>query len=281
LLLDVSKCKELSEIDVDDCRNIVEFHCFPHKQLRTLSIKGCIKLRRIGGLDDDARKRLKVDLNAISKSGSLNEVSFPFGNLNCSQVDDILQLINNALIVKARDTDNNEALEYSINFLKPGEYTNTNNTGEVYAYELCCGSSGHGEHNPEDCLQTAILEIADDFDIEGENLTEIVNNTLFHIRSLHENISIEQEKIVNSKIEITNEMAAFISKFGGYSGNENTTFEYTPTLIIGSKVNHNKFGDGVVLNRVGAGGDERAQVEFSGVGIKWFALSVAKLSVLD
>ena len=49
----------------------------------------------------------------------------------------------------------------------------------------------------------------------------------------------------------------------------------------GRKVFHNKFGEGKVLAIEGAGADARAQVNFSRHGVKWLALSVAKLTPVD
>ncbi|MBU0752423.1 MAG: UvrD-helicase domain-containing protein [Gammaproteobacteria bacterium] len=49
-------------------------------------------------------------------------------------------------------------------------------------------------------------------------------------------------------------------------------------LRIGQGVLHAKFGEGVVVNLEGAGQDARAQINFGGAGMKWLALSVAKLT---
>jgi DNA helicase II / ATP-dependent DNA helicase PcrA len=49
------------------------------------------------------------------------------------------------------------------------------------------------------------------------------------------------------------------------------------SIRAGMKVFHNKFGEGKVLTVDGAGEDARAQVEFGRHGVKWLALSVAKL----
>ena len=46
----------------------------------------------------------------------------------------------------------------------------------------------------------------------------------------------------------------------------------------GAKVFHNKFGEGAVLSLEGSGDDARAQVSFTRHGVKWLALSVAKLT---
>ncbi|WBY02744.1 3'-5' exonuclease [Ramlibacter tataouinensis] len=49
-------------------------------------------------------------------------------------------------------------------------------------------------------------------------------------------------------------------------------------LKAGLQVFHNKFGEGTVLSVEGQGDDARAQVKFNRHGIKWLALSVAKLT---
>ena len=52
-------------------------------------------------------------------------------------------------------------------------------------------------------------------------------------------------------------------------------------LRVGKGVFHNKFGEGVVVTLEGAGADARAQVNFGRHGMKWLALSVAKLTPVD
>jgi DNA helicase II / ATP-dependent DNA helicase PcrA len=46
---------------------------------------------------------------------------------------------------------------------------------------------------------------------------------------------------------------------------------------IGQSVNHAKFGLGVIVNAEGGGADARVQINFGNAGMKWLALSVAKL----
>jgi DNA helicase-2/ATP-dependent DNA helicase PcrA len=46
---------------------------------------------------------------------------------------------------------------------------------------------------------------------------------------------------------------------------------------VGQMVNHAKFGRGVIIDAEGRGSDARVQVNFGGDGVKWLALSVAKL----
>ena len=49
-------------------------------------------------------------------------------------------------------------------------------------------------------------------------------------------------------------------------------------LQVKQKVFHAKFGEGLVLSLEGTGDDARAQINFPRHGIKWLALSVAKLT---
>jgi len=48
-------------------------------------------------------------------------------------------------------------------------------------------------------------------------------------------------------------------------------------LFVGQKVNHARFGDGVVLNLEGQGAQSRVQVNFEAAGSKWLIASMANL----
>ena len=52
-------------------------------------------------------------------------------------------------------------------------------------------------------------------------------------------------------------------------------------LRSGQSVFHTKFGEGVVMTLEGSGNDARAQVNFGRHGMKWLALSVAKLTPVE
>ena len=52
-------------------------------------------------------------------------------------------------------------------------------------------------------------------------------------------------------------------------------------IRTGLKVLHTKFGEGQVMAVEGAGDDARAQVSFPRHGLKWLALAVAKLTVVE
>jgi DNA helicase II / ATP-dependent DNA helicase PcrA len=53
-----------------------------------------------------------------------------------------------------------------------------------------------------------------------------------------------------------------------------------PGMRMGSRVRHNKFGDGVVLNFEGNGAHARVQVNFESQGMKWLMLSYANLELV-
>jgi len=50
---------------------------------------------------------------------------------------------------------------------------------------------------------------------------------------------------------------------------------------VGQTVAHAKFGEGVILDIEGSGGDARVQVNFGRQGVKWLALSIAKLEAVN
>jgi DNA helicase II / ATP-dependent DNA helicase PcrA len=66
----------------------------------------------------------------------------------------------------------------------------------------------------------------------------------------------------------------------GHNGEAKQVETSNPGLRAGLKVFHNKFGEGTVLTLEGNGNDARAQVDFPRHGVKWLALSVAKLTPL-
>jgi DNA helicase-2/ATP-dependent DNA helicase PcrA len=49
---------------------------------------------------------------------------------------------------------------------------------------------------------------------------------------------------------------------------------------IGQTVRHAKFGEGLIINLEGGGEDARAQINFGSAGMKWLALSIAKLETV-
>ncbi|MEQ1531332.1 MAG: DNA helicase II, partial [Methylococcales bacterium] len=49
---------------------------------------------------------------------------------------------------------------------------------------------------------------------------------------------------------------------------------------LGQRVSHAKFGEGVVLQMEGDAAQERVQINFKQVGVKWLMLAYAQLDVL-
>jgi DNA helicase II / ATP-dependent DNA helicase PcrA len=54
----------------------------------------------------------------------------------------------------------------------------------------------------------------------------------------------------------------------------------TGSYKLGQRVSHAKFGEGVVLQMEGSGAQERVQINFKQVGVKWLMLAYAKLDVM-
>jgi DNA helicase-2/ATP-dependent DNA helicase PcrA len=48
-------------------------------------------------------------------------------------------------------------------------------------------------------------------------------------------------------------------------------------LFVGQRVNHARFGDGIVLNLEGQGAQSRVQVNFEDAGSKWLIAGMANL----
>ena len=67
---------------------------------------------------------------------------------------------------------------------------------------------------------------------------------------------------------------------GGFASGPVPKQAVAPThgIAAGMQVFHTKFGEGAVISVEGAGDDARAQVKFGRHGIKWLALSIAKLT---
>jgi DNA helicase-2/ATP-dependent DNA helicase PcrA len=54
----------------------------------------------------------------------------------------------------------------------------------------------------------------------------------------------------------------------------------SPSMHLGQRVHHDKFGDGVVLNYEGEGRHARVQVNFESVGSKWLVMEYARLQLI-
>lgn len=66
------------------------------------------------------------------------------------------------------------------------------------------------------------------------------------------------------------------------ANNASTTKQHNDSgLGIGQRVFHNKFGEGTVLTLEGQGMDAKVQVKFTRHGVKWLAVSIAKLTPIE
>ena len=59
--------------------------------------------------------------------------------------------------------------------------------------------------------------------------------------------------------------------------NKNT---YKNNSIIGKRVIHKKFGEGMVTSTEGADSNTRVQISFDEVGTKWLILAIANLKII-
>jgi len=90
--------------------------------------------------------------------------------------------------------------------------------------------------------------------------------------------------------EIPAELLKFLTARAGKAGfaavSPAPTFSTAPRkkdsggFSIGQNVMHAKFGLGVIVNAEGGGADARVQINFGNAGMKWLALSVAKLEAV-
>ena len=55
---------------------------------------------------------------------------------------------------------------------------------------------------------------------------------------------------------------------------------YKDSVLIGKRVMHKKFGEGVVISTEGSEANTRVQVSFDDFGSKWLILSIANLEVI-
>jgi DNA helicase-2/ATP-dependent DNA helicase PcrA len=54
-----------------------------------------------------------------------------------------------------------------------------------------------------------------------------------------------------------------------------SSLQATGSYKLGQRVSHDKFGEGVVMQLEGSGAQERVQINFKQVGVKWLMLAYA------
>jgi DNA helicase-2/ATP-dependent DNA helicase PcrA len=91
-------------------------------------------------------------------------------------------------------------------------------------------------------------------------------------------------RIQRAQAAVSPELTFSSPRRGGWGGPapavsvSRTIAKETGGFRIGQNVAHARFGQGVIVNAEGAGSDARVQVNFGREGVKWLALSVAKLT---
>jgi DNA helicase-2/ATP-dependent DNA helicase PcrA len=78
----------------------------------------------------------------------------------------------------------------------------------------------------------------------------------------------------NQGVDLRPKLPANTSALGNSAGGEGAN----DWVRVGQRVFHNKFGEGSVLALEGMSGDARAHIDFPRHGVKWLALSIAKLT---
>jgi len=72
-----------------------------------------------------------------------------------------------------------------------------------------------------------------------------------------------------------------LRKIQSTSQNDSDSKEYVIDLAVGTKVEHQRFGKGIVTLIEGAGNDKKANIKFNGTGDKKLLLRFAKLKIID
>ena len=72
-----------------------------------------------------------------------------------------------------------------------------------------------------------------------------------------------------------------LRKIQSTSQNDSDSKEYVIDLAVGTKVEHQRFGKGIVTLIEGAGNDKKATIKFNGTGDKKLLLRFAKLKIID
>ena len=134
--------------------------------------------------------------------------------------------------------------------------------------------------------QTRMLHGQTRYNLKSRFFDELPEDALKWITPKHSGFGSGFNSAINSGAYQSNNTPAR-GQFGAYSGNlERFASPAVPVqkaepahgLRAGMQVFHNKFGEGRLLTLEGVGDDAKAQVNFPRHGVKWLALSVAKLT---
>jgi len=179
--------------------------------------------------------------------------------------------------------------------------------------------SGEGQADPyDDCVQMMTLHSAKGLEFPVVFLTGLEDGLFPHQRSTTELAGLEEERrlcYVGATramrqlyisyaeqrrlygVDTYSQPSRFIAEFPKdlideirprlrvsrpYHVRPSGTLEESPTpsIRMGCRVRHAKFGDGIVLNFEGNGPQARIQVNFERAGMKWLMLSYANLTVV-
>jgi len=131
--------------------------------------------------------------------------------------------------------------------------------------------------------QTRMLHGQTRYNIRSRFFDELPEETLKWLTPKHPGFGSGFDSAINSgagRAAWTGAKGQFGSDFSASGRAPEPVSKATEStgLKVGMKVFHTKFGEGTVLTLEGAGDDARAQVNFPRHGVKWLALSVAKLT---
>ncbi|MEL0102331.1 MAG: DNA helicase II [Gammaproteobacteria bacterium] len=80
--------------------------------------------------------------------------------------------------------------------------------------------------------------------------------------------------------EVIEEIGYKPKKFFHSSNQKNSTNIYKDNVLIGKRVSHKKFGEGVVVSAEGSEANTRVEVYFDDYGSKWLILAIANLEII-
>ncbi|WP_066703456.1 UvrD-helicase domain-containing protein [Curvibacter delicatus] len=131
--------------------------------------------------------------------------------------------------------------------------------------------------------QTRMLHGQTRYNIRSRFFDELPEEALKWITPKHQGFGSGFEGAINSgagRAAWSGVRGKFGSDFSGSRSSPEPVSKASEStgLKVGMKVFHTKFGEGTVMTLEGAGDDARAQVNFPRHGVKWLALSVAKLT---
>jgi len=131
--------------------------------------------------------------------------------------------------------------------------------------------------------QTRMLHGQTRYNIRSRFFDELPEEALKWITPKHQGFGSGFEGAINSgagRAAWSGSRGQFGSDFSGSRSAPEPVSKASEStgLKVGMKVFHTKFGEGTVMTLEGAGDDARAQVNFPRHGVKWLALSVAKLT---